>query len=223
MVAVKHINTLSYGWLKKMHIACEADIKFIEKSHDDEFLPGRKIELALIEKRIGLLKENVDNFQFDKLQGFFSYCWHKEHNPEPHRDYHKDNAFWAENLDNAGVPWVIQNQVAYLSDKRENGPLFKNLETLLAQSGIKVVSDLSQVTTLSQNDVFDVIKTLPAGFTQTNIYSPDQYIVVDSSASAYSSVAEYLAAFETKDVDSETIKREVESLGAVKANICETL
>lgn len=223
MIAIDHINSLSYNWLKKMHAACEVDINCIKEGISEEFLPDRKIELALIEKRLGLLKKNIDGFQFDKLQGFFSYCWHKEYNPEPYRDYHKDNAFWAENLDNAGVPWVIQNQVAYLSDKRENGPLFKNLETLLSQSGIKVVRDLNQVTTLSQNDVFDVIKTLPAGFTQTNIYSPDQYILVDSGASAYSSVAEYLAAFETKDVDSETIKREVESLGAVKVNICETL
>lgn len=61
--------------------------------------------------------------QWSILKGFFTHCW-----SVCHEGVKSDYGFYAEQLDEAGVPWHVQNIVAELADHRENA--FKNLKVL---------------------------------------------------------------------------------------------
>ena len=86
--------------------------------------------------------------QLDLLKGFFVYMWNvyeeqrlsrilpEEEKPKP-RNTREEFAFWASQLDKAGIPWSIQNNVACLAEVRENG--FYYLRNVLAKANIQIV------------------------------------------------------------------------------------
>lgn len=94
------------------------------------------------------MKQQVNLVQLELLQGFFLYIWSYEEdkrlfnqmseedqklNPLRKNDF----AFWAEQLDKAGISWFIQNTVAGLAEVRSNYGFY--LRTLLDKNGIEVV------------------------------------------------------------------------------------
>ena len=75
---------------------------------------------------------SITDTQFEELQGFMFHCWTVYHdNAKEYFD------FWAKRLDEAKIPWHIQNTAAYLMNDRENG--FRYFRDLLASKDIKVV------------------------------------------------------------------------------------
>lgn len=136
MFSIEQINKLNYSQTKQAHIECE-------KSSSN----SKESNLLLLGERLQLFKENIDHKQYDLLDGFFYYNWHKNWKRESDRDYHKDNVCWAERLDEAHIPWVIQNSVARAADERENG--WRSLGGLVSKLGIKKVSDLDDVVKVS--------------------------------------------------------------------------
>lgn len=77
--------------------------------------------------------ETVTQEQFRLLQGFMLHCW-----AVYHEKANKFFGFWAEQLDEAKIPWHIQNTAAYLMEDRENG--FRYFRSLLSSKGIEVVN-----------------------------------------------------------------------------------
>lgn len=78
--------------------------------------------------------DTVTQEQFILLQGLMVHCW-----AVYHEDADEDFEFWAEQLDEAKVPWHVQNTAAYLMNNRENG--FRYFRSLLASQGIEVVNE----------------------------------------------------------------------------------
>lgn len=77
---------------------------------------------------------SITEKQFEELQGFMFHCWTVYH----------DNAkgyfnSYAKCLDEAKIPWHVQNIAACLMTNRENG--FRYFRDLLASKGIKVVAE----------------------------------------------------------------------------------
>ena len=68
----------------------------------------------------------MDFLQRDKLQGFYAHCYYASH-----QDGAIDGAYFAKSLDEALIPWFIQNQVAHIASKRES--IDKYFNTLLAE------------------------------------------------------------------------------------------
>ena len=74
---------------------------------------------------------NVTMSQYRYLQGFFFAC-HCHYNAKIRTNF----LIWAELLDQAGIPWSIQNTVANLADTKENDQLY--LSTLLQNNNIQI-------------------------------------------------------------------------------------
>lgn len=86
--------------------------------------------------------------QFELLKGFFAYMWNvheeqrlrrilpEDEKPKP-RNTREKFAFWAQQLDKAGISWSIQNNIACLAEVRENG--FFYLRNVFAKANIEVV------------------------------------------------------------------------------------
>lgn len=74
----------------------------------------------------------IDKKQLDLLQGFYA------HRAAVNFDNAKpDNAFYADILDKAGIPWIVQNIVAECAESRNNvyGLYFR---TVLKNKGITI-------------------------------------------------------------------------------------
>lgn len=70
--------------------------------------------------------------QFTLLQDFMFHCWNVYHNKTK-----SAFDFWAERLDEAKIPWSIQNLAASLMEDRENG--FRYFRELLSLKGIEIM------------------------------------------------------------------------------------
>jgi hypothetical protein len=73
----------------------------------------------------------ITSVQFSLLQSFMTHCWCTFHDNE-----NSEFEFWAKALDDAKIPWAVQNTAAYLMDKRENG--FYYFRNLLKSKGIAI-------------------------------------------------------------------------------------
>ena len=69
--------------------------------------------------------------QFDQLKGFYAHCY-----CVAHEGAKGDFGFWAQQLDNANIPWSVQNRVAGFAEDKQSRGFY--LTTLLAREGIKV-------------------------------------------------------------------------------------
>lgn len=67
--------------------------------------------------------------QFSELQGLFLHCW-----AVCHEGVQSDYGFYAERLDNALVPWRLQNIVAEIAETRSS--FASNLKSLIRGKGI---------------------------------------------------------------------------------------
>lgn len=161
MLPIEQINKLNYSETKQAHIECEKSLSSSKESG-----------LLLLGERLKLFKENIDHKQYDLLDGFFYYNWHKNWNSEEGRDYKRDNISWAERLDEAHIPWVIQNSVACLADERGNG--WRSFEGLIDKLGIKKVSDLEEVVKVGGGGL-----VIDKEFEEDNI-SPENKTVLDN-------------------------------------------
>jgi len=76
----------------------------------------------------------IDNKQADILHGLFAHCA-SVHFDNTSPDY----SFYADILDKAGVPWMVQNLVASAAENRNNvhGLYFK---TVLKNNGIEITT-----------------------------------------------------------------------------------
>lgn len=75
--------------------------------------------------------------QYECLQGFFLYVWGLEEDKRKKIERRADFNYWANILDRAGISYPIQNKVARLAEKRENG--FLSLRDVFKKNGIEVV------------------------------------------------------------------------------------
>jgi len=72
----------------------------------------------------------MDAQQLDHLHGFFVALW---------CHYHKktdqfDHKYWADRLDQLGISWSVQNNIAIAAEKRDNNYIY--FRTLLDRLGI---------------------------------------------------------------------------------------
>lgn len=73
----------------------------------------------------------INRKQLDLIQGFFAHCFCVYHD-----GVKQDFPFWATQLDNAAVPWNVQNQIAQAAERRSNLSLY--VTTLLSNIGVTV-------------------------------------------------------------------------------------
>jgi hypothetical protein len=76
--------------------------------------------------------QTITEAQFDKLLGFKLHIWNHYH-----QDVKTDFGFWADLLDEAKIPWFVQNTVSILMENRANG--FSSLRALLKGENILIV------------------------------------------------------------------------------------
>lgn len=75
--------------------------------------------------------QTINKDQYDYLKGFFNSLWCSYHHKSEFNANH-----WANILDDAGIPWHVQNTVSALAHKRENNGFY--LSTLLKQNNITI-------------------------------------------------------------------------------------
>lgn len=75
--------------------------------------------------------QTINRQQLSLLQGFYTHCFCVYHEKEK-----QAFSFYAEQLDQANIPWSIQNMVAEFAETRESIGLY--LTTLLKERDITV-------------------------------------------------------------------------------------
>ena len=73
----------------------------------------------------------INRKQLDLLSGFYTHCYCVYHDKV--KQYF---AFWADQLDEAKVPWSVQNSVANLAEDKSTQAQY--MSTLLANKNITV-------------------------------------------------------------------------------------
>lgn len=73
----------------------------------------------------------INSKQLDLLKGFFTHCWCVYH-----ESAQQGFGFWAQQLDNAGIPWSVQNTVSVSAEQRASRG--KYLTTILKERNIVV-------------------------------------------------------------------------------------
>lgn len=69
--------------------------------------------------------------QYDYLLGFYAHCYCVYH-----ENTKSDFEFWATQLDDANIPWKIQNSVAVTAEDKGSNALY--LSTHLKRKGVEI-------------------------------------------------------------------------------------
>lgn len=113
----------------------------------------------------------ITSDQFMILQGFMLYVWNVNHGEENGEHY----GFWAEQLDNAGVTWYVQNTAACVMIERANGYLY--FRNLLKKHNIHIEKFERDVITAEygEDDAIDSRPFVVNLFQGENLFEQERY------------------------------------------------